>query len=177
MAWASLRIRWTCVGYFGSWQGHSAGPDCTLSKIKDFSTKSVRSEATFTVNVHSSLNYERAFKDYRALYLVDMRGMDTFNSMMTSSFLATNSTVIYVGYIRIGQKIMKHNEVTRLLTDLCKDGPTTMTLAPMYPEDPSISMRWTLFSLFRTLSRSSKRPRACISPPTCLVQIRESASR
>lgn len=102
------------------------------------STMIVLREATFTETVQSSLNYERVRKKGRVLCIVDVRIIEIVDDMMCSKFLAATSRAPYVGYIMIGKRIMRHNDVPRSLIHLCKDAPVLMTPGLTHTDDPSI---------------------------------------
>lgn len=113
-----------------------------LSTITKLSTAVVRREKTVTDTVQNSLSYEQTFKEDLALHLVAVRIFAIVVDMMSSKFLADNSRVAYVGYIRIRNQIRKHNDALRSLIDLCKDAPATMTLGVMHPDDPSLCISY-----------------------------------
>lgn len=99
-----------------------------LCKMKSTYTENFQREEKFTNTMDGLLSYSQAFKEEYALCLVDMRIMNISVDMMSSDFLAGNSRMTYIRYIRADKLMLKLSGVLAYISKLRKNSMEANTL-------------------------------------------------
>lgn len=84
------------------------------------------------------LGYAWALKDDYGESYVDFCIMDVMDNMLSSKFLAANSTAAYVRYIRAGKMVAKHNGMRNLAMSLFRGVLALRTLGTTHCDEPSL---------------------------------------
>lgn len=109
-----------------------------LSKIVNISTAIVRREATLTYTMQSLRSYGQAFEEHYAVRFIDVNIMDVVEDTLPSKILAGICRAIYIRYIRVGKKLIKHQGVSFLLLKPGKDTLAAKTLGITQRDDQSL---------------------------------------
>lgn len=108
-----------------------------LSTQANTTTAVLRGEATHTDATKNLQSYVRDLEEDRIRRFVDVHKMGIGEELMSSSFLSSNSSSIYIPYSSVGNMIINCQAMYHLLLRRKMNAPVATTIDITHPDDPS----------------------------------------